>query len=106
MRLFAAPVPPRQDDRLVIAEKPYLPTRPGVTPGESRCHDGKQLLPLNGVLELVGLPRVVEPRPPEIRATAESAGRVGEQLEVGCCGGVRRDEFRRSVPGGKKVLPP
>ena len=82
--LLAATIFPGQDDGLVVAEEADLATPPGMAPGVHGSHDGKQLLPLDGVRLLVWLPGEVEPCSAEVRSETQCAGRVSVELHV--CG--------------------
>ena len=104
--LAAASVLPCQYDGLIVAEEPDPPPRPGTPPRQDRGHDGEQLLPLDRVLGLVGLPRVMEPGTLEVGSAAEGTSGVREQLHVGCRGSCLGYKLGGAVPRGQERLPP
>ena len=68
---------------LVVTQEADAEGGPAVAPGNSRQHDGIQLLPLDAVLQLCLGPPPVEPLPLAVGPEADGPGAVSEQLEVG-----------------------
>ena len=97
---------PWLDNCLVVAEKAEAFAGPLVAPGEGGGQDGKELLPLDGHFQLVGLPRVVKPAALEIGPTAQSARCVGVQVDTVSWDAAGVNEVGRAVPCGEEVDPP
>ena len=84
--------------RLVVTQEADAEGGPAVAPGNSRQHDGIQLLPLDAVLQLCLGPPPVEPLPLAVGPEADGPGAIGEQLEVGGGGSVWQEEEGAAVP--------
>ena len=97
---------PCHDDREVVTEEPDALDRPELSPCEGGRKDSKELLPLDGMVLLVGLPWVMEPVALEVCSVAQCPRGVGEKLEVWCCHTVRVDKVGCTIPCGQEVGPP
>ena len=94
---------PCRDDREVVTGESDVLARPELSPCEGGRKDSKELLPLDGLVLLVGLPWVMETVALEVCSIAKCPRGVGEKLEVWCCHTVRVDEVGRTIPCGQEI---